>query len=187
MRNRTGLPGQRSHMMTILLAGLMASAFIACASDPPPSPTQPAGPAPMSRQEAVSTATKLAQWPAIPQWGTLIGEPQAATGAALTYGEAWKYYSDDPIGGNDLLMKDDLVWLIIFEGEIYGKCDKPGCSQITGPSPDWPKRVEEDEWKQSMVVMDAVTGKLMTRSVYHEGRLRSTEGLEDLSDYLARE
>ena len=35
-----------------------------------------------------------------------------------------------------------------------------------------------------MVVMDAVTGKLMTRSVYHEGRLRSTEGLEDLMLYL---
>ena len=35
-----------------------------------------------------------------------------------------------------------------------------------------------------MVVMDAVTGELMTRSVYHEGRLRGTEGLEDLTLYL---
>ena len=56
-----------------------------------------------------------------------------------------------------------------------------------GPWPDWPKRVEEDEWKQSLVVMDAVTGELMMRSVYHEGRLRSTEGLENLERYLAQE
>ena len=35
--------------------------------------------------------------------------------------------------------------------------------------------------------MDAVTGKLMMRSVYHEGRLRSTGGLENLERYLAQE
>ena len=139
---------------------------------------------PMALREAVRAAAKLAQWPAIPQFGTLIGEPDTVFGCILAYREAWKYYSDGAMDRSDLLVADNLVWLIIFEGEIYGRCDQPGCSHLVGPWPDWPERVEEDEWRQSMVVMDAVTGELMTRSVYHEGRLRSTEGLEDLTLYL---
>ena len=168
-----------------LLTGILALAPMACVSEPAPSPDQSAGPAPMGPQEAVSAATKLAQWPAIPQFSTMTGDPSAAAGAVLAYGEAWKYYSDGAMHRNDLPLADDLVWLVIFEGEIYGKCDQPGCSHLVGPWPDWPMRVEEDEWKQSLVVMDAVTGELMMRSVYHEGRLRSTEGLENLERYLA--
>ena len=139
---------------------------------------------PMAPREAVRAGVKLAQWPAIPQFSTMIGDPSAAAGAVLAYGEAWKYYSDGAMHRNDLPLADDLAWLVIFEGELYGKCDQPGCSHAVGPWPDWPRRVGEDEWKQSLVVMDAVTGELMMRSVYHEGRLRSTEGLEDLTLYL---
>ena len=159
-----------------LLTGILVAAPMACVSEPAPSPNQSDGPAPMGPQEAVSAATKLAQWPAIPQFSTMTGDPSAAAGAVLAYGEAWKYYSDGAMHRNDLPLADDLVWLVIFEGEIYGKCDQPGCSHAVGPWPDWPKRVEDDEWKQPLVVMDAVTGELMMRSVYHEGRLRSTEG-----------
>ena len=159
MRNRTGplkgaaarpvRPRWFSLLAATLLAGILVAAPLACAGEPPPSPTQPAGPAPMGPQEAVSTATKWAQWPAIPQWGTMVSDPSAAAGAMLAYGEAWKYYSDGAMDRSDLPLADDSVWLVVFEGEIYGKCDQPGCSHLVGPWPDWPKRVEEDEWKQS--------------------------------------
>ena len=117
----------------------------------------------------------------------MVSNPSAAAGAMLAYGEAWKYYSDGAMDRSDLPLADDLVWLVIFEGEIYGKCDQPGCSHLVGPWPDWPKRVEEDEWKQSLVVMDAVTGELIMRGIYHEGRLRNIKGLEDLGRYLVKE
>ena len=39
----------------------------------------------------------------------------------------------------------------------------------------------EDQWRWSLIVMDAATGELMLLSGYHEGRLRRTEGQEDLS------
>lgn len=189
MEKRTGPAWARGILFVaaMLTAGLMAIGLTACANEPPPSPTiQTDGPAPMSPQEAVSSGVKWAKWPPVAQWGTMIGDPSSAAGAMLTYGEAWEYYSDGPMNRNDLPLADDPVWLMIFEGELYGKCDQPGCSHMVGPWPDWPEEVEEDEWRQSVVVMDAATGELMVRGVYHEGRLRSTEGLEDLGRYLAK-
>ncbi len=64
---------------------------------------------PMAPREAVRAAAKLAQWPAIPQFSTMIGDPSAAAGAVLAYGEAWKYYSDGAMHRNDLPLADDLV------------------------------------------------------------------------------
>ena len=187
--NTTGAVRPRwcSPLTITLLTGLLAVILSACSGELPPSSTLPAGPAPMASQEAVSSATRPAQWPAIPHFGTMVGEPSAAAGKVAAYGEAYGYCSDSPMDRGDAEIEDTLVWLVIFEGEIYGKCDLPGCSHSVGPRPDWPKEVGEDEWKQSLIVMDAATGELVLRSTYHEGRLRSTEGLEDLSAYLSRE
>ena len=71
---------------------------------------------PMAPREAVRAAVKLAQWPAIPQFGTLTGEPDAVFGRILVYREAWKYYSDSAMDRSDLLVADNLVWLVVFEG-----------------------------------------------------------------------
>ena len=121
-----------------------AEPFTAARPDIGPVSTNPPGGIPsmteiitvlMAPREAVRAAAQLAQWPAIPQFGTLIGEPDAVFGRLLIYREAWKYYSDGAMDRSDLLVADNLVWLIIFEGEIYGKCDQPGCSHLVGRGP----------------------------------------------------
>ncbi len=140
----------------------------------------------MGPQEAVPRATELAQHLGIRRFGALIGEPSTALGLLTTYGEAWGYYSDDLMSSYDKIDPGEgtPVWVMIFEGEIFAECEQPGCSHLVGPSPWIPEKLEEDDWKQVLVVMDAGTGELLLRHSYHVGQLRSTEGLEDLGRYL---
>ena len=140
----------------------------------------------MGPQEAVPRATKLAQHLGIRRFGALTGEPSTALGMLTTYGEAWGYYSDDPMTGYDKIDPGEgtPVWVMIFEGEIFAECEQPECSHMVGPSPWIPEHLEEEDWKQILVVMDAGTGELLLRHSYYVGQLRSTEGLEDLGRYL---
>ncbi len=140
----------------------------------------------MSPQDAVTRATGLAQHLGVRRFGALIGEPSTALGLLTTYGEAWGYYSDDPMSSYDKIDPGEgtPVWVMIFEGEIFAECEQPGCSHLVGPSPWIPEKLEADDWKQVLVVMDAGTGELLLRQNYYVGHLRSTEELEDLGRYL---
>ena len=80
--------------------------------------------------------------------------------------------------------KDVVTWVVILEGEFDATCEEPGCGHIKGPWPDWPTKPKDGDWIQTVVLMNAETGELMARGMYHLGRLRSTDGLEDLKHYL---
>ena len=138
----------------------------------------------MDPEEAVPVAIKWARWPPVQRFGTLIGEPKASVGSVMRFEEAYKYFTDNRMSKREQEQKDDLVWIIVFQGEFDGTCDKPGCSHMKGPNSDWPHKIGEDDWKQTVVIMDAETGELMARGMYHLGRLRNTDGLEDLKRYL---
>ena len=138
----------------------------------------------MDPEEAVPVAIKWARWPPVQRFGTLIGKPTTAVGSVMTFEEAWEYYSDSGMGEREPEEKDALVWVVVFEGEFDGTGNKPGCSHVKGPNSDWPHKIGEDDWKQTVVIMGAETGELMTRGMYHLGRLRNTDGLQDLKRYL---
>ena len=143
----------------------------------------------MIPQDAVYRATELAQRLGIRRFGALIGEPSTALGLLTTYGEAWGYYSDDPLSDYDKIDpgEETPVWVMIFEGEIFAECDQPGCSHLVGPNHLIPEQLKADDWKQVLVIMHAGTGELLLRHSYFVGHLRTTEGLEDLEGYLAQE
>ena len=138
---------------------------------------------PMSPEEALLMAIKWARWPPVQRFGTLIGNPTDAAGSVMRYEEGYKYYTDD-MSNLNLEGKDVVTWAVILEGEFDATCEEPGCGHIKGPWPDWPTKPKDEDWIQTVVLMNAETGELMARGMYHLGRLRSTDGLEDLKHYL---
>ena len=138
---------------------------------------------PMSPEEALLMAIKWARWPPVQRFGTLIGNPTDAVGSVMRYEEGYKYYTDD-MSNLNLEEKDVVTWAVILEGEFDATCEEPGCGHIKGPWPDWPTKPKDEDWIQTVVLMNAETGELMARGMYHLGRLRSTDGLEDLKHYL---
>ena len=138
---------------------------------------------PMSPEEALLMAIKWARWPPVQRFGTLIDNPTDAVGSVMRYEEGYKYYTDD-MSNLDPEEKDVVTWAAILEGEFDATCEEPGCWHIKGPWPDWPTKPKDEDWIQTVVLMNAETGELMARGMYHLGRLRSTDGLEDLKHYL---
>ena len=138
---------------------------------------------PMSPEEALLMAIKWARWPPVQRFGTLIGNPTDAVGSVMRYEEGYKYYTGD-MSNLNLEEKDVVTWAVILEGEFDATCEKPGCGHIKGPWPDWPTKPKDEDWIQTVVLMNAETGELMARGMYHLGRLRSTDGLDDLKHYL---
>ena len=138
---------------------------------------------PMSPEEALLMAIKWARWPPVQRFGTLIGNPTDAAGSVMRYEEGHKYYTDGMSNLNPE-EKDVVTWAVILEGEFDATCEEPGCGHIKGPWPDWPTKPKDEDWIQTVVLMNAETGELMARGMYHLGRLRSTDGLDDLKHYL---
>ena len=138
---------------------------------------------PLSPEEALLMAIKWARWPPVQRFGTLIGNPTDAAGSVVRYEEGYKYYTDDMSNLNPE-EKDVVTWAVILEGEFDATCEEPGCGHIKGPWPDWPTKPKDEDWIQTVVLMNAETGELMARGMYHLGRLRSTDGLDDLKHYL---
>ena len=137
----------------------------------------------MSPEEALLMAIKWARWPPAQRFGTLIGNPTDAVGSVMRYEEGYKYYAGDMTNLNPE-EKDVVTWAVILEGEFDATCEEPGCGHMKGPWPDWPTKPKDEDWIQTVVLMNAETGELMARGMYHLGRLRSTDGLEDLKHYL---
>ncbi len=120
-------------------------------------------------------------------FGRLIGEPDAVTGAVMTLEQAKVIRSGAPIDSNfqPWRSKDDLVWFMLFEGEIDKTCNAPGCSHIVGPNPQNPdRRLDELEYNQVLVMIYAATGAPIIRAPYPVGEELSTQGLDDLSQFL---
>ena len=120
-------------------------------------------------------------------FGRLIGEPDAVAGAVMTLEQAKVIRTGAPIDSNSQPWrnKDDLVWFMLFEGEIDKTCNAPGCSHIVGQNLQNPdRRLDELEYNQVLVVIYAATGAPILRAPYPVGEELSAQGLDDLSQFL---
>ncbi len=131
----------------------------------------------LSPERAVAVSLEFAKSdgrPA-PSFAGLVGGPTSVKGSKVTLDAAVYIKSGRHINPKSLEWerRDDLVWLIVFGGNVDASRQVKGQVQPTSV-----------EYSQTTVIMDATTGRLIYRSAHPVGQERDTSGLDDLTSFL---
>lgn len=110
-----------------------------------------------------------------PSFAGLVGGPTSVKGSKVTLDTAKYINFGRHINPKSLQWerRDDLVWLIVFSGNVDASRQVKGRVQRTSV-----------EYNQTTVIMDATTGRLIYRSAHPVGQERDTSGMDDLTSFL---
>lgn len=106
----------------------------------------------------------------------LIGAPTNVRGKVVSLDTAVRTQSGHAIDpkSSEWLARDQLVWLVVFEGDVDAKGEDSLASNVT----------EGMAYTQVAIIMDAKTGQLVSRSAHPIGQERDVRTLEDLGAFL---
>lgn len=137
-----------------------------------------AAPDTISPEKAVPTAFAFAS--ASAQGGIgfagLIGAPTDVRGDVVSLDTAVRIQSGHGIDPNssEWLARDQLVWLVVFEGDVDAKGEGSLASNVT----------EGMVYSQVTIIMDSKSGQLISRSAHPSGQERDVRALDDLGAFL---